>query len=170
MLAMADEDAPQTAPAEPAVPSEQASSSAGGDPADLISQRIRTRDLIGALDRAFVSLDFLRTTFQLIQVLDLACTGTHSRAPGRAHTLARDRAADRDRALAAREVVASGADLSGLPVPDLEVLVGVVWDRDTRWAPGVRERVAACSEEISPGVYRVVPGGNERDPHEVLSL
>ena len=246
MLAMADEDAPQAAQAESAVLSEQPVSSAGSDPADLISQRIRARDVISAVDRVFESLDSLKQTSQLIQLLGLACASIHSRAPGLAHTLARDlsidldpasasdlardvrlildrvfrhkskvdrlpgfesarerardlgrlllhdlarglargraldgvldhalydtlarafdpdlsgnlilardRAADRDRALAAREVVASGADLSGLPVSDVEVLVGVVWDRDTRWAPGAGSYPVA--PQMSPGAAK----------------
>jgi hypothetical protein len=72
----------------------------------------------------------------------------------------RERAVD----LCPREVNAAGADLSGLQVTDPDDLVGVVWDRQTRWPPGLRERVVACSEEIASGVYRVVPYGPERDP------
>ncbi|WP_165969240.1 hypothetical protein [Actinomadura sp. KC06] len=70
------------------------------------------------------------------------------------------------------EIDASGADLADLELAEsslAEVLAGVVWDEDTRWPPRLRESVAARSEEIKPGVYRV-RGGTERDPHEAAGV
>ncbi|WP_170180512.1 hypothetical protein [Actinomadura pelletieri] len=45
----------------------------------------------------------------------------------------------------------------------------MVWDRATRWPPGLHEQIADRSEEIGAGVYRV-GGGTERDPHPVSGL
>jgi hypothetical protein len=70
----------------------------------------------------------------------------------------------------AQQIIASGADLFGLPVQAREVLVGVVWDDDTRWAPGLREHVAARSTEIAPGLYRITPDSTERDTHKIVSM
>jgi hypothetical protein len=146
-------------------------------PGELV--RILTRDLALTLDRAHdpdpdlaACLDRARDLVQAHLFADLTSTRDLVEDLARAIERAFNLTSSRDGVLAAEEVVASGADLSelsDLSVSDLELLVGMVWDRDTRWAPGVRERVAACSREISPGVYRVVPDGNERDPHEVLS-
>lgn len=64
-------------------------------------------------------------------------------------------------------VDASGADLSSLRLPDVDVLDGVRWTRaaahvhDTIWPTGLTIRVLESSEEIAPGVYQVRLGTQE---------
>ncbi|GLY80210.1 hypothetical protein [Actinoallomurus iriomotensis] len=117
----------------------------------------------------FRDLDTVRSSARLFGryfSLDLGVDVRDPRDRPRRAEIARELESVRERALylCPREVNAAGADLSGLQVTDLDDLVGVVWDRETRWPPGLRERVAAYSEEIASGVYRVVPYGPERDP------
>ncbi|GLY87631.1 hypothetical protein [Actinoallomurus iriomotensis] len=117
----------------------------------------------------FRDLDTVRSSARLLGRYFSRELGVDFRDPrdrARRDEIARELEGVRERALdlCPREVNAAGADLSGLQVTDLDDLVGVVWDRETRWPPGLRERVAAYSEEIASGVYRVVPYGPERDP------
>lgn len=56
----------------------------------------------------------------------------------------------------------SGADLSQVDLSDFDVLVGVVWTRDTNWPDGMFKIISESSDEISPGVFRVRTG-NDRD-------
>jgi hypothetical protein len=68
--------------------------------------------------------------------------------------------------LAAVQVDASGADLSEVDLPDLDVLDGVIWTPETTWPPGVAHGVRSRSREIRPGVYQVC-SGSERDPSKL---
>lgn len=62
--------------------------------------------------------------------------------------------------LRAREVDASGSDLSGMgEISDIELLDRVVWTRQTIWPPGIVSLVEAHSEKIGDGVYKVRVGG-----------
>jgi hypothetical protein len=56
----------------------------------------------------------------------------------------------------------SGANLSRVDLSDFDVLVGVVWTRDTKWPDGMSKIISESSDEISPGVFRV-RSGNDRD-------
>ncbi|WP_171064513.1 hypothetical protein [Actinomadura soli] len=138
----------------------------------LVRALVRARDLDHALARVLAhNRDFDR---------GLSLARDHSRdlalnlALDLAHDLdlVRDLVRDLEDSLASVEIDASGADLAELELAEsslTEVLAGVVWDEDTRWPPDLRESIAARSEEIRPGVYRV-RGGTERDPHETAGV
>ncbi|HET9970328.1 MAG TPA: hypothetical protein VFQ68_18995 [Streptosporangiaceae bacterium] len=121
----------------------------------LARARTRVRLLIPALNRARALARDLDRARDFVLALDRA----------RDFVLALNRARDLARDLAEREIIASGADLSLLAIDDVEIVVGVVWDDETTWPPGIADHVRAASQEIRPGVYRV-GGGSERDPAE----
>lgn len=73
-----------------------------------------------------------------------------------AHAL--EYARDLDYVLKTLPVDASGADLTGVRVPHLAVLDGVVWDERTRWPSDLRGQITDRSEEIASGVYQVRGG------------
>ena len=84
------------------------------------------------------------------------------RESGRADTLARE--------LSAQEVDASGADLSGMAIEDLDVLEGVIWTRQTVWPPDIADHVRACSRLIRPGVYQVGQGNDDPDRFTLIAV
>jgi hypothetical protein len=57
--------------------------------------------------------------------------------------------------VAAEPVDVSGADLSGVDIPDLGIVAGVVWTMRTDWPPCVARVVRSRSDRIAPGVYRI---------------
>ena len=61
-------------------------------------------------------------------------------------------------------VDASRADLSGLDVTDVSILEGVVWTKETIWAPDVRRQVETLSREIRSGIYQVGRGSDQPPP------
>jgi hypothetical protein len=133
---------------------------------DLDRALARTLDMALDLD---LDLDLAHAQ-KIARVLALDIDLDIVQEVARVITRARDRALDLDRFLSTVQVDASGADLSDLelghdPREYRHVLVGVIWNRDTRWPPGVRVSITRISEEIQPGVWRV-HGGTERDPHE----
>ncbi len=71
--------------------------------------------------------------------------------------------------LDAAPVDASGLDLSDLRLPDIDVLAGVTWTKQTIWPDEVRAVVEDRSTPIRPGVYRVC-GGREHDPRSSALL
>ena len=73
------------------------------------------------------------------------------------------------RTLHARQIDASGADLSELVVEHVELLNGVIWTSQTIWPQGIAGQVSAQSEEIRPGVY-LVRTGRTPDRHRVPSV
>jgi hypothetical protein len=77
------------------------------------------------------------------------------------------RALNPSRQLAAIEIDASGADLSGAHLPDVDLLEGVIWTHETTRPPGVEREVHARSREISPHVYQVVGGNGKRNRSSV---
>ena len=71
--------------------------------------------------------------------------------------------------LGTQQVDASGADLSGIAVVDMNALAGVIWTPETIWPPGVMLEVRSRSREIRPGVYQVLQG-NDQDRSALISL
>jgi hypothetical protein len=128
------------------------------------------RDLDRALDHAARLADLLARDLDLAHALAdaLACD------PGDTAVLDAGDAADLDRfliraldhtraldrELGTHQVDASGADLSGIAIEDLNALDGVIWTSQTTWPPGIADQVRECSREIRPGVYQVVRGND----------
>ncbi len=114
-------------------------------------------------------LEIARSHAVAEDALDSALFGARKLAQdyGKARTLIRGIAADLHlctilnpaRELAWIQVDASDADLSAVPLPHLDVLMGVLWTAGTSWPSDVAERVLAWSREIRPGVYQVRGNG-----------
>jgi hypothetical protein len=137
---------------------------------DLDLALARARDTACTLDLDLDHALGLDHAQKIARVLALNIDLNLVQEVARVITRARDLALDIDRALSDVPVDASGADLSDLKLgEDLReyphVLVGVVWNRDTRWPPGMHVWIMRLSEEIKPGVWRV-RSGTERDRHE----
>lgn len=146
------------APAYPARPSFGDVGTSSSSAAKAVN-RIFVRTLANDLD---LDLDLVRVR-ALARDLDLARYLAHDRglALNLAHAL--EYARDLDYVLKTLPVDASGADLTGVRVPHLAVLDGVVWDERTRWPSDLRGQITDRSEEIASGVYQV-RGGTERVP------
>jgi hypothetical protein len=144
---------------------------------DLDHHLVRALDRASTFADAFEDTRFFDPALDLVRTLDGALAhvrtlrhersdrkqvGVLDRRLVRALSHHLDRALDLVRALirgiGAQPVDASGADLSGVEIDDLDVLNGVIWTGQTIWPPGVREQVRDNSEEIRPGVYQVRTG------------
>jgi hypothetical protein len=67
--------------------------------------------------------------------------------------------------LDAQHVDASGADLSGMEIRQLDPLDGIVWTPHAIWPPAIAAQVEAHSAELRPGVYQVRLGDTrDRNP------
>ncbi|MFG2249558.1 hypothetical protein [Spirillospora sp. NPDC048823] len=142
----------------------------------------RVCGLVRALDLVRVRAIDLERVRDLVLDRASEVVGALDRDFDIAHGLARDLARDLDAVLSgvrflgnflvSMEIDASRADLADLELPEsslAEVLVGVLWDRGTRWPPNMRTLIRARSKEIRPGVYRV-QDGTERDPQERVGV
>ena len=116
-----------------------------------------------------LGLEIARSHAIAEDVVDSALFGARKLAQdyGNARTRIRGIAADLHlctilnpaRELAWIQVNASDTDLSAVPLPDLDVLMGVLWTVGTSWPSDVAERVLAWSREVRPGVYQVRGNG-----------
>lgn len=105
----------------------------------------------------------VRKLVELSDTIGLKCTRAWREASSLADRLAEVRDLNPVRQLASIEINASGADLSGTHLPDVDLLEGVIWTAETTWPPEVEEEVHARSREISPKVYQVHGGNGKRN-------
>jgi hypothetical protein len=160
---------------------------------DLADARNRVRDLVKAVAVDGDLADVLALDRRLVSVLEGILSDAQAHAQALAYELARvdtgdpirigdledalDLALDHARDLAdalvrtlalagyldARPVDASGADLSGMAIRDVEALDGVVWSERTTWPDNIADQVREHSEEIGRDVYRVRLGHRQDD-------
>lgn len=64
--------------------------------------------------------------------------------------------------LKAIEIDASGADLSDVYLPDVEILDLVIWTYETRWPAGMLGEIETHSVQIEDGVYQIHSGGRTK--------
>lgn len=102
------------------------------------------------------ALDVVR---ELTYMLGRGSDYTHSMISDTAHNVTREHASDcvgeLARTLSHVQVDASGVDLTGIGLRDLDVLNHVTWTSQTVWPPCIAGEVKANSVEIKAGVYEV---------------
>jgi hypothetical protein len=64
--------------------------------------------------------------------------------------------------LKALEIDASGADLSGIYLPDVEILDLVIWTDATKWPKGMLAQIKTHSVEIEDGIFQIHSGGRTK--------